>query len=52
MSVGESEFLSVENVHKIKIAVAGVGWSAAKVALFCDAYGIFQSRSQSIRGGA
>ena len=27
MSVGESEFLSVENVHKIKIAVAGVGCS-------------------------
>ena len=35
MSFGES-FLSEENVHKIKIAVV------AKVALFCDAYGIFQ----------
>ena len=49
MSFGKGEFLSVEKVHKIKIAVARsvtavrrleVGCPVKEV--FCDAYGIFQ----------
>ena len=49
MSFGKGEFLSVQKVHKIKIAVARsvtavrrleVGCPVKEV--FCDAYGIFQ----------